>query len=181
VSVVFWHALLALIETHYPKPSKKGGCPQYPLSTMLRIRLLQQCYSLSDPAMEEALIEVPTMRCFSGIELIPDETTILTFRHLLEKHKLGEQIFETDKAHLSEGSMAMAQGTIVDAPLIAALSSNKNKEGKRDPEIDQTMKGILVYRYEYPRRHGQGLRHDPLGSGHRSKRARPHPGSRAAT
>jgi transposase, IS5 family len=95
--VVPWHALLDLIEPHYPKTSKKGGRPPYPLATMLRIHLLQQWYSLSNPAMEEALIEMPTMRRFSRIELIsdriPDEITILAFRHLLEKHDLGEQIF----------------------------------------------------------------------------------------
>jgi len=112
---------------------------------LLRIHLLQQWYSLSDPAMEEALIEVPTMRRFAGIELIsdriPDETTILAFRHLLEKHDLGEQIFETVKAHLSARGMTMRQGTIVDATLIAAPSSTKNKDGKRDPEMHQTKKG----------------------------------------
>ncbi len=99
--------------------------------------------------MEEALIEVPTMRRFAGIELIsdriPDETTILTFRHLLEKHELGEQIFETVKTHLSARIMTMRQGTIVDATLIAAPSSTKNKEGKRDPEMHQTKKGNQWY------------------------------------
>jgi IS5 family transposase len=148
-SVVPWQALIALIEPYYPKASKKGGRPPYPLATMLRIHLLQQWYSLSDPAMEEALIEVPTMRRFAGIELIsdriPDETTILTFRHLLEKHGLGEQVFETVKAHLSEKGMTMRQGTIVDATLIAAPSSTKNKEGKRDPEMHQTKKGNQWY------------------------------------
>ena len=126
-AVVPWQALIALIEPHYPKTSKQGGRPPYPLATMLRIHLLQQWYSLSDPAMEEALIEVPTMRRFAGIELIsdriPDETTILTFRHLLEKHGLGEQILEAVKAHLSARGMTMRQGTIVDATLIAAPSS----------------------------------------------------------
>ena len=147
--VVPWQALIELIEPHYPKTSKKGGRPPYPLATMLRIHLLQQWYSLSDPAMEEALIEVPTMRRFAGIELIsdpiPDETTILTFRHLLEKHDLGEQIFETVKARLSARGMTMKQGTIVDATLIAAPSSTKNKEGKRDPEMHQTKKGNQWY------------------------------------
>ena len=147
--VVPWQALIDLIEPHYPKASKKGGRPPYPLATMLRIHLLQQWYSLSDPAMEEALIEVPTMRRFAGIELIsdriPDETTILTFRHLLEKHGLGEQIFEVVKAHLSARGMTMRQGTIVDATLIAAPSSTKNKEGKRDPEMHQTKKGNQWY------------------------------------
>ena len=124
---------------------------------MLRIHLLQQWYSLSDPAMEEALIEVPTMRRFAGIDMItdriPDETTILTFRHLLEKHRLGAQIYclaedfayETVKAHLSNRGMTMRQGTIVDATLIAAPSSTKNKEGKRDPEMHQTKKGNQWY------------------------------------
>ena len=147
--VVPWQALIDLIEPHYPKTSKKGGRPPYPLAVMLRIHLLQQWYSLSDPAMEKALIEVPTMRRFAGIDLIsdriPDETTILTFRHLLEKHDLGEQIFETVKAHLSARGMTMRQGTIVDATLIAAPSSTKNKEGKRDPEMHQTKKGNQWY------------------------------------
>ncbi len=143
--VMPWDALIALIQPHYPKTSKKGGRPPYPLATMLRIHLLQQWYSLSDPAMEEALIEVTTMRRFAGIDLIsdriPDETTILTFRHLLEKNALGEQIFETVNTHLIARDMSMRQGTIVDATLIAAPSSTKNKEGKRDAEMHQTKKG----------------------------------------
>jgi IS5 family transposase len=116
---------------------------------MLRIHLLQQWYSLSYPAMENALIVTPTMRRFAGIELISDrildETTILTFRHLLEKHDLGEQIFETVKAHLSDHGMTMRQCTIVDATLIAAPSSTKNKEGMRDREMHQTKKGNQWY------------------------------------
>ncbi len=116
---------------------------------MLRIHLLQQWYSLSDPAMEEALIAAHTMRRFAGIDLIsdriPDETTILSFRHLLEKHGLGEQIFETVKAHLGERGMTMRQGTIVDAILIAAPCSTKNNAGKRDPEMHQTKKGNQWY------------------------------------
>jgi IS5 family transposase len=116
---------------------------------MLRIHLMQQWYSLSDPAMEDALIEVPTMRRFAGIDLvserIPDETTILAFRHLLEKHNLGEQIFQVVKAHLKERGMAMKQGTIIDATLISAPSSTKNKAGGRDPEMHQTKKGNQWY------------------------------------
>jgi IS5 family transposase len=115
---------------------------------MLRIHLMQHWYSLSDPAMEDALIEVPTMRRFAGIDLIseriPDET-ILAFRHLLEKHDLGPQIFETVKAHLKARGMAMKQGTIIDATLIAAPSSTKNKQGERDPEMHQTKKGNQWY------------------------------------
>jgi IS5 family transposase len=148
-AVVPWKELLDLIEPHYPKTSSKGGRPPYPLETMLRIHLLQQWYDLSDPAMEDALIEVPTMRRFAGIALIsdriPDETTILAFRHLLEQNNLGEEIFEAVKAHLKANGMAMKQGTIVDATIIAAPSSTKNKAGERDPEMHQTKKGNQWY------------------------------------
>jgi IS5 family transposase len=112
---------------------------------MLRIRLQQQWYSLSDPAMEEALIEVPTMRRFAGMELISDrnlnETTILTFHHMFEKHDLNSQIFVIDNVHLSAIGMTTQQGAIVYATLIAAPSSTKNKEEKRDPEMHQIKKG----------------------------------------
>ena len=148
-AVVPWKKLLDLIEPHYPKTSSKGGRPPYPLETMLRIHLLQQWYDLSDPAMEDALIEVPTMRRFAGIALIsdriPDETTILAFRHLLEQNNLGEEIFEVVKEHLKANGMAMKQGTIVDATIIAAPSSTKNKAGERDPEMHQTKKGNQWY------------------------------------
>ena len=147
--VVPWQALIDLIEPHYPKTSSKGGRPPYPLATMLRIHLMQQWYSLRDPAMEDALIEVATIRRFAGIDLIsdriPDETTILSFRHLLEKHDLGQKIFETVKADLKQRGMAMKQGTIIDATLIAAPSSTKNKTGERDPEMRQTKKGNQWY------------------------------------
>jgi len=116
---------------------------------MLRIQLLQQWYSLSDPAMEEALFEVPTLRHYAVIEMIsdriPDGSTILTVRHLLETHDLGEQIFESVKAHHSERGITTRQGTIVDATLIAATSLSKNKEGKRDPERHQTNKANQWY------------------------------------
>lgn len=147
--VVPWKALLDLIEPHYPKTSSRGGRPPYPLQTMLRIHLLQQWYDLSDPAMEDALIEVPTMRRFAGIDMIsdriPDETTILAFRHLLEKHDLGQQMFDVVKARLKANGMAMKQGTIIDATLIAAPSSTKNKSKERDPEMHQTKKGNQWY------------------------------------
>ena len=116
---------------------------------LLRIHLLQQWYDLSDPAMEDALIEVATIRRFAGIALItdriPDETTILAFRHLLEQNDLGEQIFTAVKAHLKANGMVMKQGTIVDATIIAAPSSTKNKAGERDPEMHQTKKGNQWY------------------------------------
>jgi IS5 family transposase len=152
-AVVPWKALVDLIEPHYPRTSSKGGRPPYPLETkplasakrLLRIHLLQQWYDLSDPAMEDALIEVATMRRFAGIALItdgiPDETTIMAFRHLLEQNELGEQIFEAVKAHLKANGMAMKQGTIVDATIIAAPSSTKNEKKERDPEMHQTCKG----------------------------------------
>ncbi len=182
-NVVPWQALLDLIEPYYPKTSKKGGGPSYPLATMLRIHLMQQWYSLSDPGMEEALIEVLTMRRFAGIDLIsdriPDESTILTCRHLLEKQKLGEQIFETVMAHLSAKGMTMRQGTIVDATLIAAPSSTKNKAGERDPEMHQTKKGNQWYYRMMPQareavgahRRRHGFRPDPLGGGNCRQRA----------
>lgn len=143
--VVPWQKLVELIEPHYPKTGEKGGRPPYPLATMLRIHLMQQWFSLSDPTMEETLIEVPSMSRFAGIDLIrdriPDETTILAFRHLLEKHNLGDQIFETVKAYLKDRGMAMKQGTIIDATFIAAPSSTKNNARERDPEMHQTKKG----------------------------------------
>ena len=159
-NVVPWKALIDLIEPHYPKTSSKGGRPPYPLATMLRIHLLQQWYDLSDPAMEDALIEVPTMRRFAAIDMIsdriPDETTILTFRHLLEKHDLGQQIFEVVKAHLKANGMAMKQGTIIDATFIATQlhlyegearvrRRRQNKTNERDPEMHQTKKGNQWY------------------------------------
>ena len=162
-AVVPWQALIDLIEPHYPKASKKGGRPPYPLATMLRIHLLQQWYSLSDPAMEEALIEVPTMRRFAGIELISDrirdETMILIFRHLLEKHGLGEQVFETVKAHLSEKGMTMRQGTIVDAnaTLIAAPSSTSRRAQPEWAGGQRTRKGSGIRRCTRPRRAISGI------------------------
>ena len=144
-AVVPWKGLIDLIEPHYPRTSSKGGRPPYPLETMLRIHLLQQWYDLIDPAMEDALIEVATMRRFAGIALItdriPDETTILAFRHLLEENDLGRQILEAVKAHLKANGMAMKQGTIIDATIIAAPSSTKNEKRERDPEMHQTCKG----------------------------------------
>jgi IS5 family transposase len=144
-AVVPWKLLIDLIEPHYPNTSSKGGRPPYRLETMLRVHLMQQWYDLSDPAMEDALIEVATMRRFAGISLItdriPDETTILAFRHLLEEKDLGAQIFEEVKAHLKANGMAMKQGTIIDATIIAAPSSTKNEKRERDPEMHQTCKG----------------------------------------
>ena len=142
-----WSELEARIEPHYPKAG--GGRRPYPLATMLRIHCLQQWYGLSDPAMEEELYEIASMRQFAGLSLsggaVPDETTILNFRHLLEQHGLGREIFETVKAHLQSAGLLLRQGTIVDATIIAAPSSTKNSTGERDPEMHQTRKGNQWY------------------------------------
>jgi IS5 family transposase len=141
--VVPWKALLALIEPHYPKVGRPGRQP-YALATMLRIHFLQQWYAMSDPGMEEALYEIPTLRRFarlSGLDTIPDETTILNFRRLLETHGLAEQIFERVNAYLARKGQSLRAGTIVDATIIAAPSSTKNQDGERDPEMHQTRKG----------------------------------------
>ena len=120
-------------------------------SSLIIVRSLARTFSLycQSIAMEEALIEVATMRRFAGIALIsdriPDETTILAFRHLLQQNDLGEQIFEAVKEHLKANGMAMKQGTIIDATIIAASSSTKNEKRERDPEIHQTKKGNQWY------------------------------------
>ena len=142
--VVPWKALLALIEPHYPKLGRPGRQP-YPLATMLRVHFLQQWYALSDPAMEEALYDTPMFREFAGLDMgedrLPDESTILRFRHLLEAHNLSLQILATVNATLMAKGLLLKQGTVVDATLIAAPSSTKNQDGERDPEMHQTKKG----------------------------------------
>lgn len=144
-AVVPWGRLLTLIEPHYPKMGSKGGRPSMPLEVMLRVYCLQQWYALSDPMAEEALYDSDAMRRFAGIELgddrIPDETTILNFRHLLEQHALTEAIFAEVNAHLAERGVTLRSGTLVDATIIDAPSSTKNKAGKRDPEMTSTKKG----------------------------------------
>ena len=111
---------------------------------MLRVHCLQLFYSLSDPAMEAALYEIESMRRFAGLRLsdrLPDESTILRFRHFLERHKLGKVIFDTVNAQLRQQGLIMREGTIVDATIIAAPSSTKNQDGERAPEMRQTKKG----------------------------------------
>ena len=140
--VVPWSGLVALIEPHYSKAG--GGRKPYPLDTMLRIHLLQNWFSLSDPAMEEALYEITSMRQFARLTLsapIPEDTTIMNFRHLLEKHQLAVGILETINNYLRDKGLSLRQGTIVDATIIHAPCSTKNKESKRDPEMHQTKKG----------------------------------------
>jgi transposase, IS5 family len=146
--VVPWVNLLALIEPHYPTDGRPGRQPM-PHATMLRIYLMQQWYALSDPAMEDALYEVESMRRFAGIELneqaIPDETTILKFRRLLEQHDLTARMLETVNHHLSRHGMTLRQGTIVDATIINAPTSTKNRDQARDPEMRHTRKGQQFY------------------------------------
>ncbi|WP_305806958.1 IS5 family transposase [Stenotrophomonas sp. YIM B06876] len=145
--VVPWKGLLALVAPHYPKSGGPGRQP-YRLETMLRIHLLQQWYALSDPAMEEALCDTPLMRQFArlgGLEEIPDETTILNFRRLLEKQQLAAALFNQVNTHLARKGLSLRAGTIVDATIINAPSSTKNGDGKRDPEMHQTKKGNQWY------------------------------------
>ena len=145
--VVPWPALLKLIEPHYPKLGRPGRQP-YPLETMLRVHFLQQWYALSDPGMEEALYDTPVMRRFAGLgglDTVPDETTILNFRRLLETHDLARQMLEQVNTFLSRKGLSLRGGTIVDATIIAAPSSTKNGDGRRDPEMHQTKKGNQWY------------------------------------
>ena len=144
-AVVPWARLLALIAPHYPKVGPKGGRPPMPLETMLRVYFLQQWYALSDPMAEEMLYDSDAMRHFAGIELgddrIPDETTILNFRHLLEKHRLTEKLFAEVNGHLADQGITLCSGTLVDATIIDAPSSTKNEAKARDPEMSSTKKG----------------------------------------
>jgi IS5 family transposase len=147
--VVPWARLCALIEPHYPKASPAGGRPPLPLERMLRIYCLQQWYNLSDPGAEEALYDSITMRRFAGVstdaDVIPDETSILNFRRLLESHQLTERLLAEINAHLCERGLLVGKGTIVDASIIDAPSSTKNAKKKRDPQMHQTRKGKQWY------------------------------------
>jgi IS5 family transposase len=144
-ATVPWESFLALIQPVYYKPTTKGGRPPFPLEVMLRIHLLQQWFTLSDPLMEEMLIDTPCFRRFSGIDMIddriPDETTILNFRHLLEDHQIAEQLLENVNQALSVKGVMLKEGTILDATIINAPSSTKNKKGERDPEMHSVAKG----------------------------------------
>ena len=141
--------LEALIEPHYPKVGPQGGRRPFPIAVMLRIYCLQQWYNLSDPGAEEALYDIQSMRAFCNLELgrdpIPDETTILNFRHLLETHGLTKAVFEAVAEHLEARGALLRGGTIVDATLIAASPSTKNEAGKRDPEMRSSKKGNQWY------------------------------------
>ena len=141
--VVPWKRLVALLQPHYP--TGRRGRPPIGLERMLRIYFLQQWYTLADEALEDALYDSQALRTFAGIDLsvesVPDATTLLGFRHLLEEHALGPEILREVNAHLGERALLLREGTIVDATIIAAAPSTKNTQKQRDPEMHQTRKG----------------------------------------
>jgi IS5 family transposase len=142
-AVIPWSRLLGLIEPHYPKAG--AGRQPHPMERMLRIYFMQNWFNLSDPQAEDSLYDIESMRRFAGIELaeddVPDESTILRFRHLLEEHQLTERIFAEIRVLLEEKRLLLKSGTIVDATIISAPPSTKNARGERDPEMHQTKKG----------------------------------------
>jgi IS5 family transposase len=146
--IIPWEGLCEVIEPFYPKP-EGAGRPPVGLERMLRIHFLQHWFNLSDPAVEEALYDSRAMRRFVGIDLgrepAPDETTVCKFRHLLEAHNLGDELFALIAEYLKENGLKVSTGTIVDATIIDAPSSTKNKDGKRDPEMHQVSKGNQWY------------------------------------
>jgi IS5 family transposase len=145
--IVPWRQMCTRIEPVYPKAG--NGRPPVGVERMLRMYFLQHWFNLSDPAVEEALYDSPTMRAFVGIDLgrepAPDETTVCKFRHLLEQHGLGRVLFDEVGRHLRAQGLTLSTGTIVDATIIAAPSSTKNATGTRDPEMHQTKKGRQWY------------------------------------
>ena len=144
--LVPWQKLEQRIRPVYAKRGQ--GRRPYPLPVMLRIHCVQLFYNLSDPGMEDLLYEAESVRRFVGLNLteaLPDETTILNFRHLLERHQLGQGLLEEINAHLESQGLRLREGTIVDASIIEAPSSTKNRCGKRDPQMHQTKKGNQWY------------------------------------
>lgn len=145
--VVPWAELVELIQPHAPEGRR--GRPPFAVQTLLRIHFMQQWFGLSDPAMEEALHDTPLLREFAGLDdwqsRLPDESTILRFRHLLEKHKLAAQMLKLVNDLLEQRGLLLRQGSIVDATLIAAPSSTKNQDKARDPEMYQSKKGQQWY------------------------------------
>lgn len=144
-SIIPWSVLVKPIKRAYPKGHT--GRPPVPLEAMLRIYFLQQWYGLSDPAAEDSLYDTESMRRFVGVDMdsIPDESTILRFRHRLEKEGLTAKLFQKVEGYLSEQGLIVNEGTIVDATIIGASGSTKNKEKKRDPEMKPTRKGNQWY------------------------------------
>jgi IS5 family transposase len=145
--VVPWARLVALIAPHYP--AGKRGRPPVGIERMLRIYFLQQWYALADEALEDALYDSQALRNFAGIDLssedVPDATTLLNFRHLLERHELSRRIFEEVNALLGEKRLLLREGTLIDATIFTAPSSTKNRQRERDPAMHQTKKGNQWY------------------------------------
>ena len=146
--VVPWAELIAVIEPVYPKADGPGR-PPVGIERMLRLHCLQQWFTLSDPAVEEALYDSRAMRQFVGIDLgrepVPDETTICKFRHLLETHQLGQHLFARIGEYLTKQRLQVSRGTIVDATIISAPCSTKNRTKERDSEMHQTKQGKQWY------------------------------------
>jgi IS5 family transposase len=167
--VMPWGRLVGVVEPHYPRGER--GRPPVGIERMLRIYFLQQWYALSDEALEDAIYDSQAMRSFAGIDLsveaVPDATTLLNFRHLLEKHGLTKAIFEQVGAMLEEKKLLMREGTIVDATIIAAPSSTKNQSKERDPQMHQTKKGNQWYfgmKAHVGADAGSGLIHTVIGT-----------------
>ncbi len=146
--IIPWKALSKVIKPYYPKPKGAGRRP-IGIERMLRIHFLQHWFELSDPGAEEALYDSRAMRHFVGIDLgkepVPDETTILNFRHLMERYNLGDEMFRLVNVYLAESGLKVNRGTIVDATIIDAPTSTKNKDKTRDPDMHQTRKGNQWY------------------------------------
>ena len=144
-----WAELCKAIEPFYPKASKQGGRPTIGIERMLRIHFLQHWFELSDPSAEEALYDSRSMRQFVGIDLgkepVPDETTICKFRHLMERHNLGGELFQLVNVYLEENGLKLNRGTIVDATIIDAPRSTKNEKRQRDPDMESVQKGNQWY------------------------------------
>jgi transposase, IS5 family len=147
-AVVPWAALVAELDTYYPKGGGRGR-PPIGLERMLRMYIAQQCFGLSDEGIEDAIYDSQAIRQFVGIDLAredaPDATTLLKFRRLLERHGLTRSLFECHQCHLAAQGLILREGTIVDATLIAAPPSTKNRKRARDPEMHQTKKGNQYY------------------------------------
>ena len=143
--VVPWRELVGLIQPFAPTGTgAKRGRPTFALETMLRVHFMQQWFTLSDPAMQEAFFDTPLYREFAQLEefaRLPDESTILRFRHWLEKHQLAEEILAVVNDILIQRGLLLKLGTVVDATLMAAPSSTKNKHHKRDPDMHSSKKG----------------------------------------
>src|ERR1700737_202129 len=165
-----WSALCAIVEPYYPR--RGNGRPPIGLERMMRIHFIQHWFNLADLACEEALYDSAGLRGFVGIDLgceaVPDATTMLKFRHLLEQHKLGEQLFAEAGRMLQASGVTLKTGTIVDATIIAAPSSTRNRKQERDPEMHQTRKGRQWYfgmKLHIGVDSQSGLAHSPVVSG----------------